>query len=88
LKIKEYTLLKDFSPVDTSEICVTLFEDFNAAVAVVDNSKFYIDLMQSLFNFDQIKTLIARPDFTMCFDGMHGVSGPYAQKIFGDLFGV
>lgn len=24
----------------------------------------------------------------MCFDGMHGVAGPYAQKIFGELFGV
>lgn len=24
----------------------------------------------------------------MCFDGMHGVSGPYAKKIFGDIFGV
>jgi phosphoglucomutase len=24
----------------------------------------------------------------MCFDGMHGVSGPYAHKIFGEIFGV
>lgn len=24
----------------------------------------------------------------MCFDGMHGVSGPYATKIFGEIFGV
>ena len=24
----------------------------------------------------------------MCFDGMHGVAGPYAKKIFGNIFGV
>lgn len=24
----------------------------------------------------------------MCFDGMHGVAGPYATKILGELFGV
>ena len=23
----------------------------------------------------------------MCFDGMHGVSGPYAKRIFGKMFG-
>jgi phosphoglucomutase len=39
--------------------------------------------MSSLFNFKQIKELFSRKDFKMCFDGMHGVSGPYAQRIFG-----
>ena len=24
-------------------------------------------------------------EFKMCFDGMHGVSGPYAEKIFGEM---
>ena len=41
-----------------------------------------------MFDFEQIKTLIARPDFSMCFDGMHGVAGPYANKILGETFGV
>jgi phosphoglucomutase len=44
--------------------------------------------MKSLFNFESIRRLINRPDFSMCFDGMHGVSGPYAKKIFGEIFGV
>jgi phosphoglucomutase len=38
--------------------------------------------MQKQFDFHQIAGLIYREDFAMCFDGMHGVSGPYAQKIF------
>lgn len=57
-------------------------------VSVVDNSAQYVDLMKSLFDFGEIKRLIDRKDFKMCFDGMHGVAGPYARKIFGDIFGV
>ena len=42
--------------------------------------------MKSLFDFDQIKALLARNDFSMRFDGMHGVAGPYANRIFaGEL---
>jgi len=44
--------------------------------------------MQKLFDFHQIAALIYREDFAMCFDGMHGVAGPYAKKIFTECFGV
>jgi len=44
--------------------------------------------MKSLFDFNQIGNLLKRPGFKMCFDGMHGVAGPYAQRIFGEIFGV
>lgn len=44
--------------------------------------------MKTLFNFDQIKALLARNDFSMRFDGMHGVAGPYATKIFVQELGV
>jgi len=39
--------------------------------------------MSQLFDFEQIRSLMARKDFSMTFDGMYGVAGPYAQKIFG-----
>jgi phosphoglucomutase len=44
--------------------------------------------MRSLFDFNLLKSLIARPDFEMTFDGMHGASGPYAKRIFSDILGV
>jgi len=44
--------------------------------------------MKTLFNFDQIKALLARSDFSMRFDGMHGVSGPYAKRILQGELGV
>ena len=92
--IKEYTLLEGYKPIDTDLIGDHLIPEIEGAekmermVYVVDNSDQYVQLMQSLFNFDQIKKLLARKDFSMCFDGMHGVAGPYARKIFGKIFGV
>ena len=35
-----------------------------------------------------MKEFVARPDFKMLFDGMHGASGPYAKKILGEILGV
>ena len=57
-------------------------------IRVVDNTEAYTALMKTLFNFDQIKALLARNDFSMRFDGMHGVAGPYATKIFVQELGV
>ena len=44
--------------------------------------------MRTLFDFDQLKAFVSRKDFSLLFDGMHGVSGPYAKRIFGDILGV
>ena len=51
-------------------------------ISVIDPADAYITLMKELFDFDQIKALLKRADFEMCFDGMHGAAGPYANKIF------
>jgi len=44
----------------------------------------YSALMQSLFDFDAIAGLF-RSGFTMRFDAMHAVTGPYASAILEDL---
>ena len=35
-----------------------------------------------------IKALLQRDDFKLLIDGMHGVAGPYAQKIFVEELGA
>ena len=57
-------------------------------MSVIDSCDDYVALMEELFDFGQIKALLARNDFKMCFDGMHGVAGPYAMRIFGDILCV
>lgn len=50
-------------------------------VQVIDAVADYAELMESLFDFNAIKDLLASV-FRMKFDAMHAVTGPYAQEIF------
>ncbi|MBL1353136.1 MAG: alpha-D-glucose phosphate-specific phosphoglucomutase [Zetaproteobacteria bacterium] len=59
----------------------------NMKVQVIDSVVDYAELMQSLFDFDAIRTLLAG-DFRMCFDAMHAVTGPYAKVILQDMLGA
>ena len=49
---------------------------------VFDPVEDYVKLLRTIFDFDALKALLRKPDFTFTFDGMHGVSGPYASRIF------
>ena len=44
--------------------------------------------MNEIFDFDSIRELCSRSDFSMTFDAMHGVAGPYAKRIFGEILKV
>ncbi len=53
----------------------------NLTVQVIDPVKIYAALMEKLFDFAAISALFAS-GFTMCFDAMNAVTGPYATEIF------
>ncbi|HEY3328233.1 MAG TPA: alpha-D-glucose phosphate-specific phosphoglucomutase [Novimethylophilus sp.] len=50
------------------------------AVQVIDPVSDYAELMESLFDFAAIRTLLAG-GFRLKFDAMHAVTGPYAREI-------
>jgi len=80
-----------YRTVDTPE--VDLGRLGNAAigemiVTVIDPVSDYAELLESLFDFDRIAVLLARPDFRMRFDAMHAVTGPYARFILEDRLGA
>jgi len=56
-------------------------------VEVIDPVTDYAELMESLFDFDAIRTLLAG-DFTLLFDAMHAVTGPYAVEILHRQLGA
>jgi phosphoglucomutase len=57
-------------------------------VSVIDPVADYADLLESLFDFERIASLLARPEFRMRFDAMHAVNGPYARAILEGRLGA
>lgn len=59
-------------------------------VEIIDSVKDYVELLESIFDFDLIKSfLLTNADsFKVLFDGMHGVTGPYGRAIFVDALGL
>ena len=56
-------------------------------IDVVDPVSDYQDLMETLFDFDAIRGLFAA-GFTMRFDAMHAVMGPYATAVLEGAVGA
>jgi len=56
-------------------------------VEITDPVEDYAALMETLFDFDKIRALFAG-GFTMRFDAMHAVTGPYARAILEDRLGA
>lgn len=54
---------------------------------VIDPVQDYCEMQQQLFDFPAIRKLFAS-GFTMCFDAMHAIGGPYAHQIFENLLGA
>jgi phosphoglucomutase len=53
-------------------------------VEIIDPVSDYAALMQTLFDFDLIRALI-KSGFTMKFDGMSAITGPYGKRIFEEI---
>lgn len=57
-------------------------------VEVIDSIVPYIELMESLFDFDRIGALLSSDKFRMCMDSLHAVTGSYAKAIFEERLGA
>ncbi|MEJ2309540.1 MAG: alpha-D-glucose phosphate-specific phosphoglucomutase [Gammaproteobacteria bacterium] len=64
------------------------YEINETQISVIDPVGDYAELMATLFDFDAIRALIAKPGFRMAFDAMHAVTGPYARRIFEQMLGA
>ena len=59
----------------------------NSLVEIIDPVTDYAQLMQQLFDFNAIRSLINN-GFQVYFDAMHAITGPYAQHILAEQLGV
>ncbi len=84
MNISEYKICNgpdvDLSQLGVQEYC-------GMAIEIIDPVKDYVELMQQIFDFAALKNLFAT-GFTMRFDAMNAVTGPYAKEIFENLLGA
>jgi phosphoglucomutase len=88
LAIAEYKIADFDSPVDLGIIGTTVKsmpEGKTFTVEVIHSVDDFAAKMRTLFDFEAIKALLARPDFDILYDCMCGVAGPYARAIFTEL---
>lgn len=89
--IKSYKICKDFPTIDITKAGNTSITSDDGStevnIEVIDSAENHVALLKSIFDFDAIKALLDRKDFSMVYDTMYGVNGPYAKKIFVDELG-
>ncbi|PYE86007.1 alpha-D-glucose phosphate-specific phosphoglucomutase [Pseudoroseicyclus aestuarii] len=83
-KIEAYKILES-QDVDLSSLAEVQLGDM--AVEVIDPVEDYAALMETLFDFDAIRSMI-KGGFTLRFDAMHAVTGPYATEILEKRLGA
>ena len=81
----DHYLTNDAPDIDLGRIGMQQSGDMS--VEVIDPVADYAALMQMLFDFDAIRALFAG-GFSMRFDAMHAVTGPYAKTIIEGLLGA
>ncbi len=82
--LTNYQFLDVDIPSLDSEGC---FDIYRTKLTVIDGVKRYVSLMEDIFDFDQIGEYV-RNDFSIIFDAMNAVTGPYAKEIFVNRLGL
>ena len=57
-------------------------------VEIIDPVADYAALMEHLFDFERIRQMFYSRVFSMHFDAMHAITGPYARRILEDMLGA
>jgi len=82
--IKEYRICET-PDIDLSQLGIQRLG--NMEIEIIDPVADYVEMMRGIFDFNAIKQLFAN-GFTMRFDAMNAVTGPYAVRIFEELLGA
>jgi phosphoglucomutase len=82
--ISEY-VISDTDDIDLSTLGEQTVDSM--IVEVIDSVSDYAEMMADLFDFDAIRQLF-NSDFTMRFDAMHAITGPYAKEIIENQLGA
>ena len=82
--IESYKTLRTYD-IDLNTLGTQTLGDMT--IEIIDPVKDYADLLETEFDFDAIRNLIAG-DFRFAFDAMHAVTGPYATELLENRLGA
>ncbi|PWN49799.1 putative PGM2-phosphoglucomutase [Violaceomyces palustris] len=83
--ISEYKIVEG-PDVDLSKVGSTTFGPL--AIEIIDPVKDYVQYLSTIFDFELIKAFLQSSGFTVRFDALHGVTGPYGRALFVEQFGL
>ena len=63
------------------------FKIKDTLVEIIDGVEEYVTLMEKIFDLDQIREYLQK-DFSLVFDAMNAVTGPYAKELFVNKIGI
>lgn len=92
LILSNYLICKDLPEINVDEIkenkIFTSCQNFFITINVINSTLIYCNLLESIFNMSLIKKLLKKKNFTLVYDCMYGVQGPYAREIFLNYFNL
>ena len=85
LEINEYRIIEtaDIDLDSTGEQKIA-----EMSVEIIDPVSDYADLMEQLFDFEAMRKLLGTGTFSMAFDAMNAITGPYAREILENRLGA
>ncbi len=66
---------------------IGIFSVGDLKLEIIDGIEDYFQLMQNIFDLDQIGDFL-KEDFSIVFDAMNAITGPYAKRIFNKKIGL
>ena len=83
--------ITDYNIIEAADIDLDTIGEQQLAemqIEVIDPVSDYADMMEQLFDFDAMRALLSTDAFTMRFDAMNAVTGPYALEILQNRLGA
>ncbi|CCE83916.1 Piso0_004513 [Millerozyma farinosa CBS 7064] len=88
-QIKQYKII-DLPKVDLSSVGTLTSGPLE--IEIINSTSDYVDMLKEIFDFSLIKSFIQETTksqgFSLLFDAMNGVTGPYGYKIFVEELGL
>ncbi|MFL1781168.1 Phosphoglucomutase [Candidatus Hepatincolaceae symbiont of Richtersius coronifer] len=83
--ISKYKTLENFNLDCTKETEQTIL---GTQIKIIDPIADYANMMEEIFDFNEIYDLFHKKNFKLMYDGLNGVTGNYAKEIFSNRLGL